>query len=195
MNFLAHLLLTHDNEDQTIGNFIADSVKRSDWIAYKPEVIAGIEIHHKIDAYTDSHPVVRHTKELLRPNHGKYSPVISDIAYDHFLAKNFDEYSSTPLEEFAARCYTLFRSRWGELPANVQHMTRYMQSGNWLANYAKRDGLNRALSGMGRRAAFKNKMHKATDDIFEQYELFEKDFREFFPDLQNFIAEERAKIR
>ena len=170
MNFLAHLFLTQGNEDLTIGNFIADSVKSSEWGKFKQEVVKGIKIHHHIDEFTDKHPVVMRTKMKLREKHGKYSPVIGDIVYDHFLAKNFQDYSQISLDDFAQNSYSLFRKRWGELPKPVQHMTKYMEAGNWLFNYGNKEGLNSALSGMGRRASFKNKMHQATEDVFENYD-------------------------
>lgn len=194
MNFLAHLFLTQENDDLSIGNFIADSVRRSEWNRFKPQVVKGIKIHHRIDDFTDSHPVVMRTKMRLREKHGKYSPVIGDIVYDHFLAKNFRDYSDIGLQEFTQNSYKLFRSRWEELPKAVQHMTKYMESGNWLYNYRHKDGLNNALSGMGKRASFDNKMHQATEDVFEDYDSFKGDFVEFFPELQKYIAEEIRKI-
>lgn len=195
MNFLAHLLLTKDDEDFTIGNFIADSVKSSQWPLFKESVVKGIKIHHKIDAFTDSHPIVKQTKQRLRPKHGKYSPVIGDIVYDHFLAASFSKYSETPLDVFAQDCYALFHRRWDELPEQVQHMTGYMQSGNWLFNYGNEEGLHKALSGMGRRASFSNKMHLATGDVFANYHDFNEDFNNFFPELQDYIASEIIKIK
>tara|TARA_R110002096_G_scaffold276109_1_gene469836 strand:- start:45410 stop:46000 length:591 start_codon:yes stop_codon:yes gene_type:complete len=195
MNFLAHLFLTREDEDLSIGNFIADSVKSSEWKNFKPQVVKGIKIHHKIDEFTDQHPVVLRTKMKLREKHGKYSPVIGDIVYDHFLAKNFSDYSKQSLFDFSQKSYSLFRKRWDELPVQIQHMLKYMEAGNWLYNYRSKEGLNSALSGMGRRASFSNKMHQATEDVFENYESFKSDFVEFFPELQNYISLEIQKIQ
>jgi acyl carrier protein phosphodiesterase len=194
MNFLAHLFLSQNNEDWTIGNFIADSVRSSQFSSFKSGVQTGIKIHHLIDDYTDSHPVVEETKKKLRPKHGKYSPVIGDIVYDHFLAKHFSDYSSVPLSDFTRNCYGLFRARWEELPQAVQHMLYYMEKGNWLYNYQTEEGLNKALSGMSRRASFENKMNEATADVFADYESFENDFRLFFPKLQLYIKEETSSM-
>lgn len=187
MNFLAHLFLTQGDEDLTIGNFIADSVRKSQWSQYSSKVQDGIKIHHRIDSFTDSHLVVEKTKIKLRPKHGKYSPVIGDIIYDHFLARNFSDYADFSVEEFAAKCYRLFHKRESELPQSVQHMFYYMEKGNWLVNYKSREGLNSALSGMSRRASFDNKMDEATADVFNNYESFESDFKIFFPELQHHI--------
>ena len=194
MNFLAHLLLTNGNEDFTIGNFIADSVKSSQWENYNSEVVKGIRIHHKIDTYTDNHQIVERTRNRLRPKHGKYSSVISDIVYDHFLAYDFEKYSAKSLKDFTEACYKLFKRRYQELPPRVQHMLVYMERGDWLYNYKSKDGLNSALSGMGRRASFSNKMSEAADDVFDNYKSFKADFEEFFPQLQLHIKNEIERM-
>ncbi len=184
MNFLAHLHLSQNDEDLMVGNFIADSVRSSEWDQFKPRVLVGIKLHHSIDEFTDSHPVVERSKILLRPSQGKYSPVVVDILYDHFLAKYFSEYSNVPLVDFANNAYAIFRKRWEELPAPVQHMIPYMERYNWLVNYGNREGLQSVFNGMSRRASFDNTMQKAVNDLYENYEALEADFREFYPELE-----------
>lgn len=194
MNFLAHLLLSNDDDDLMIGNFIADSVRSVEWDGFDPRVVEGIKLHHKIDFFTDNHPVVEETKIRLRPRHGKYSPVVSDILYDHFLARNFMDYHNMPLKTFTENCYALFHRRWDELPAPVQRMLPYMEAGNWLLNYGNREGLQRVFNGMSRRASFDNAMDRATEDVFEEYDLYEKEFRTFFPLLRDYVNGEIANL-
>lgn len=190
MNFLAHLALSDNDDDLMIGNFIADSVRSAQFDQFKPQVVHGIKLHHKIDFFTDNHPVVERSKERLRPRHQKYSGVIVDILYDHFLSLHFGDYCNTPLEEFADYVYTLLYRRWDELPLNVQHMLPYMESGNWLVNYGNRDGLTRVFKGMSRRANFTNRMDEAVEDLFRYYEDYQKEFREFFPLLHEYVHQE-----
>ncbi|MDZ7847796.1 MAG: hypothetical protein U5L96_14100 [Owenweeksia sp.] len=90
MNFLAHLALSNNDDDIMLGNFIADSLRSKQWSQFKPEVIEGVKLHHKIDFFTDHHPVVERSKARLRDHQSKYSPVVVDILYDHFLAHNFE---------------------------------------------------------------------------------------------------------
>lgn len=59
-----------------------------------------------------------------------------------------------------------------------------MTSGNWLVNYAKVEGIGRALSGMAGRSKYKSKMELAVNDLLENYDLFQKEFSAFFPELQ-----------
>lgn len=194
MNFLAHLLLSNNDDDLMIGNFIADSVRSSEFDQFKPEVVEGIKLHQKIDFFTDHHSVVERSKERLRPVQGKYSPVVVDILYDHFLAKNFGEHSDKPLVQFADDAYSLFRRRWDELPSQVQYMLPYMERGNWLVNYANRKGMEQVFSGMSRRASFENEMKDAVDQMFEDYELFKGEFDQFFPELRDYVNSEIARI-
>lgn len=195
MNFLAHLVLSGNDNDLMLGNFIADAVRSKQWDHFKPRVVEGIRLHHKIDRFTDHHPVVERSKKRLRARHGKYSPVVIDIVYDHFLASRFSEHTiHSDLSEFAASCYTLFHHRWDELPLSIRKMLPYMERGNWLVNYQYREGLHRALSGMSRRASFANKMEEATEDVFRDYALYREEFQTFFPLLKEYIHREIEKI-
>jgi len=194
MNFLAHLYLSDNDDDLLIGNFIADSVKSSEWKNFLPEVVEGIKLHHKIDEFTDSHPVVKRSKERIRSSQGKYSPVVMDIFYDHFLSKNFSQYSKVGVEGFARRCYSLFERRVDELPLRVQRMLPYMISGNWLVNYGNKEGMERVLNGMSNRASFNNNMYKAARDLYKYYDDLQRDFEEYFPLLQDYVKQEINKM-
>jgi acyl carrier protein phosphodiesterase len=190
LNFLAHLSLSERNEDLMIGNFIADAVRSSQWSQYNSTIVKGIQLHHKIDFYTDNHPVVERSKKLLRPNHAKYTPVVVDILYDHFLAKNYNDFYETELGQFASETYAMLKRRWDDLPEAIQHMLPYMERGNWLVNYGNEQGLARVFNGMSRRANFKNQMQDATEDLREYYEDLEEHFSNFYPKLMAYTKDE-----
>ena len=105
MNFLAHLYLSKNNKNILIGNFIADAVKGSDFKKFPEEIQAGILLHREIDNYTDTHLIVRNSKRRLNLHYRHYKGVIIDIFYDHFLAKNWHQYSETPLAVYAENVY------------------------------------------------------------------------------------------
>jgi acyl carrier protein phosphodiesterase len=62
-------------------------------------------------------------------------------------------------------------------------MLPFMKNHDWLMAYTEIEGIRRVLSGMARRAKFESKMELAADALEKDYPLFEKDFRDFFPDL------------
>lgn len=184
MNFLAHLFLSGENDDIRIGNFIADSVKGSNLSKFPTTVQTGILLHRKIDHYTDNHPVVMKSKLRLRPQFHKYSPVIVDVFYDHFLAKNWNNYASQPLMEFTANAYKLLSNNFDLLPGRTQMMMPYMIKDNWLLHYREIEGIRRALTGMARRSKFESKMELATISLEKDYKQFQEEFETFFPELK-----------
>lgn len=188
MNFLAHIYLSGNSDKLIIGNFIGDAVKGSDYLKFDPEIIKGIKLHRRIDEFTDCHQVVMQSKNRLRPTYGKYSSVIVDIFYDHFLAAFWDNYSDTPLPVYVHRVYELMNENLHLLPLKVQHFLPYMVSGNWLLNYANLEGIESALTGMARRARFESGMEKAGEDLKKDYALYKKEFEIFFPELKEFVA-------
>lgn len=190
MNFLAHLYLSGDNQKIMLGNFIGDFVKgRSAMVQFEPDIIKGIELHRAIDEFTDSHPVVAESKNRLRPTYRHYSGVIVDIFYDHFLARQWSLYHADLLPDFADKAYGVIQSHNPILPEEVKFMMPYMIRGNWLVNYARVEGIERALSGMARRTRFESKMEQSVNDLIEHYELFQKEFSDFFPVLQQHTRE------
>jgi acyl carrier protein phosphodiesterase len=184
LNFLAHIFLSGDNEKLMIGNFIADFVKGKKKDEYPDEIRKGIELHRFIDHFTDHHDVVLRSVQRIHQRQEKYSGVVVDILYDHFLAANFDSFSAVPLQEFSQNTYRLLKKNWNILPAGVLLFLPFMIERNWLLNYATVDGIGRALSGLSKRVKYENRMHQAVLDLQENYNDLERDFRDFFPELQ-----------
>jgi acyl carrier protein phosphodiesterase len=187
MNFLAHIYLSGNDEEIMIGNFIADFVKGSKKNSYPDKIRKGIELHRSIDDFTDHHTITLSSKDRLRKKYGKYSGVIVDLYYDHFLAANFNEYHSSSLQDFSQETYKTLKQHWNVLPEGVHYFLPFMIERNWLLNYATLEGIGRALSGLSLRVSFENKMAESISDLKEHYKSFESDFREFFPQLIVFV--------
>ncbi|MBX2968442.1 MAG: DUF479 domain-containing protein [Cyclobacteriaceae bacterium] len=187
MNFLAHISLSGDNPKIMVGNFIGDFVKGRNLLEqFEPEIARGIALHRAIDEFTDSHPIVAVSKNRLRPTYRHYSAVIVDMFYDHLLARNWEQYYKEFLPDFAERSYRILEGFHPILPEGVKYMLPYMTKGNWLVNYARLEGIDRALSGMARRSKHESKMELAVDDLKKNYEDFTQEFSIFYPQLQAF---------
>ena len=171
MNFLAHIYLSFNDKEITIGNFIADGIKGKGYKKY------------------DSHPIPKMSSKRLHANYSHYSRVIVDIFYDHFLAKNWSKYSDIPLEVFVDDFYDLLEAEYEILPEGVKRMMPYMIADNWIFNYSKMEGIAKVLNGMNRRTQNKSKMNFAIIDLEEHYESFEKEFTLFFDELIIFSKE------
>ena len=196
MNFLAHLLLSGPPtaaaySDVLLGNFIADSVPGRQLENYAPAVQTGIRLHRTIDAYTDQHAIIRRSTLRLRTaGYGKYAGVISDMFLDHFLARNFAEFSPETLLAFTQRVYALLTARQAEMPPRVQHFLPHLTRHNWLLGYVEIEGIGRALGGLSRRASPGSGMETAVEELERNYGEYEADFRAFFPQLEQLVAQE-----
>jgi acyl carrier protein phosphodiesterase len=189
MNFLAHAYLSGEDEKLLVGNFIADFVKGKTALdKFDPEVKKGIALHRAIDSFTDIHPTVSLSKNRLREKYRHYSAVIIDVFYDHFLAKNWEDYHFQPLELYASHVYRIIDEHHPMLPDTVKDFFPYMVRGNWLLNYSKVEGISRALTGMSRRTPYESKMDQAPDELVRFYAEFESEFRSFFPELQKHVG-------
>ena len=194
MNFLAHLFLSGPADaptypDVLLGQFIADSVPGKQLEAYPPAVQTGIRLHRAIDTFTDQHPVVRRSTQRLREaGYGKYAGVISDMFLDHFLARDFPEFSTETLAGFTRRVYAALGAREAEMPPRVQQFFPHLVRHNWLLGYAETEGIRRALSGLSRRASAGSGMETAAAELERNYAAYAADFRAFFPELQAYVA-------
>ena len=126
MNFLAHLYLSRHNDELMIGNFIADSVKGSNFKGYSEGIAKGIIMHRAIDSFTDNHPVFLKSVHRLQPKYRKYSGVIMDIFYDHFLAKNWKEHSDEELADFTKRVHKIMIMNRDIMPEKSEQFLKYM---------------------------------------------------------------------
>ncbi len=194
MNYLAHLYLSGNNPMIMIGNFIADHVKGKQFDLYSAEIKKGILLHRRIDAFTDQHPIVEQSKLLLRSYFHKYAPVIVDVFYDHFLARDWKEYHSQSLEDYSNDVYQLMENNLSLLPERAQFMLTYMKKYNWLRGYAAINGMERALSGLSGRTKFDSKMEEAPEFLVQHYELFERQFKFFFKELQSEVAHAKSSL-
>ncbi|HQV99276.1 MAG TPA: ACP phosphodiesterase [Bacteroidia bacterium] len=186
MNFLAHIFLSGNDEQLMIGNFIADFVKGNKKDNYPAQIKKGIELHRAIDDFTDHHPITDDSKARLRPKYRKYSGVIVDLYYDHFLARNFNQYSEIPLPEFTQRTYAILLDNQSVLPDQVKEFLPFMIERNWLNNYSTIEGIGRTLTGLSKRVSFENKMDESVHDLQTDYAIYKNEFHRFFPQLITF---------
>ncbi len=191
MNHLAHFVLSNDDDDLKIGNFIADFISNKDMPLYTEGVQKGILLHRKIDAFTDTHPVVKQSTKRLHPYHHKYAPVIVDIYYDFLLAKNWNLYfdPSVSLRLFIDEIYKLLKIRHLELPIGLRKRIDYMIDEDWLMQYSTYEGLQKAFERIEKAAAFPGNFGNAAAHLEQFLPEFDAEFRAFFPQLWQYALE------
>lgn len=195
MNYLAHLYLSGDDPEVIVGNFMGDSIKGKDYSLYSKGMETGIRLHRFIDHYTDNHPIVERSKKRLRPHFSKYAPVVSDMYFDHFLARSWEDFHDEELLDFSGRMYAILLDRKSDMPQQTQLMLLYMSRNDWLTSYASTTGLNRAFNGMANRTTFESNMEVATEELERNFTAYEDEFRAFFPELVSAAKEELLRLQ
>jgi acyl carrier protein phosphodiesterase len=184
MNFLAHIYLSGDNDLIKIGNFMADGIRGKQFENYPLEIQKGIVLHRFIDTYTDAHPIFRESTKRLHHNYHHYAGVIVDVFYDHFLAKNWCNYSNESLVDFTNRFYQSLQDNYESLSERTKGMMPYMIGYNWLMSYQTVEGISKILTQMDSRTKNESKMRFSSNELTEFYTDFEKEFTTFFEDLK-----------
>ena len=186
MNYLAHLFLSDGTPESLIGNLLGDFVKGSIENIYSTSIIKGICLHRKIDSFTDSHPIFRSSKRLISLNRRKFSGIMIDVFYDHFLAKNWSEYSNIGLNDFTKYVYQVLQQNKNILPERLKSILPDMIAYDWLASYKETSTINRAINGLSRRIKRKNNLFGGVEELFLNYQQLQTDFSIFFPELINY---------
>ncbi|NGY38793.1 DUF479 domain-containing protein [Flavobacterium sp. XN-5] len=184
MNFLAHIYLSGDNDLIKIGNFMADGIRGKNYLNYPPDVQKGIVLHRAIDTFTDAHPIFRQSTKKLHARYHHYAGVIIDVFYDHFLAKNWVNYSNENLENYVTDFYQSLSDNIPILTEKTIGMMPYMFEENWLLIYQTVEGIEHILTQMDKRTMNQSKMRFATEELTEFYTEFEQEFTVFFEELR-----------
>lgn len=194
MNYLAHLLLSGNDTELRIGNFIADSVRGKNFSKFPVKVAEGITLHRNIDVFTDTHDIVKESKDLIRPVYGLWSSVIVDLYYDHFLAANWSDYHDVPLKEYTLKFYSDLQTYWEILPPRIKRFYPIMVEYNWIYSYRTIEGMSSILYQMNLRTKGKSNMQTAGTELRLHYDLLETQFRSFFVELQAFSKNIRQQL-
>lgn len=187
MNFLAHLFLSHHNEDWMIGNMIADFITNRELVGLSDGVRDGVMVHRFIDTFTDKHEAVKASTRRLRFVFHKYSPVVADIYYDYLLIKNWDKYTNYDFEEFRLRTYDVLSKRLDEMPEDLQKRLSQMIAHDWLNQYGNEAGLQMTFDKFASRTTFKVDFSNAAKILLDYQIEFDDDFNRFFPEVMNHV--------
>lgn len=194
MNYLAHIFLSGENRSIQIGNFVGDAVKGSAYLQYPAGFQRGILLHRQIDSFSDLHPLVREAVALGRPFFGRYSAVVTDILFDHFLAVDFRKYSGRSLSLFAHRFYFVLLANYRHLPPRFQGFLWHFILTNRLVCYASGEGIRGSLEIMVKYRGLQISPQVAMDFLFSHYDELQLLFGEFFPELQAKSHQELVRL-
>lgn len=192
MNYLAHLLISPHDSHSRLGNIMADFMRDVEAEKLPPAVQEGIGLHLSVDAFTDSHEVVRDLRKLFSPEKRRFSGIALDVVFDHFLIKHWQKYTKHDFNDFVDHCYgDLWRHR-ELMPPRMEMVVGWMIQRDWIRSYAELEHVGRALDGLAGRLKMKHDFHGSIKEIHNNYLAIEKGFLVFFPQLLTHIRKSSA---
>lgn len=189
MNYLAHAYLSNNQPNLILGNFIADHIRGNNYEQYSPEVIDGIKLHRKIDHFTDNHPDFKAAKRFFYDGFEKYSGILIDIYFDHFLAKNFQLYSNQSLNDFTNSVYNIYDGFKDEMPKSSYNFYNYVLQNDIYNAYASIEGIESVLFHLSHRIKHGVFLNESLY-LFKRHELaLLSGFNQFMQDIKIHLTE------
>jgi len=194
MNFLAHLYLADDDEGLRLGAMLGDYVRGNDLdVRFSEDVRRGILLHRFIDGYLDALPETVNLRELFRPPFRRYSGIIIDLAFDHFLAVQWQDYSAVSLERFDRDVRHMLERHRALLPEGLLRFMRYADRRGLFAAYRNEAEILFSLKGIGTRVQRANPLHRVADIWSCMKPAFGRTFDAVFPQVVVAAAEWRRR--
>ena len=170
-----------------MGNLLGDFIKGADLESQPQRVMLGLENHQAVDRFTDQHHALVPLKQTLSKARRRFSGIIADVVFDHFLTKHWEKFSDQDIDLFIDFCYTEI--------INVQHLMHdsmrramiFMVDDDGLRINQELSGVGQTIDRLSQRIRFENKLHGAIVEVEANYDAYESTFLSLFPDLQEHI--------
>jgi acyl carrier protein phosphodiesterase len=183
MNWLAHLYLSDDNAQFRVGNLLPDLLSARQLGDLPEPFQRGIRCHREIDVFTDAHPRVRSCVSRFLAPYRRYGGILTDVYFDHLLARDWTRYSGFPLPDFIAAVYSDIDHCLPDVPRDARLPLERMRQEDWLGSYHQISGITEILRRISSRF---RRPFDLTGSLpaFQQHEAaFSADFHGFFPEL------------
>lgn len=192
MNFLAHLLLAGDATHDRIGALLPDLVRGPVPVDLHPDIMAGVQLHRRIDAITDTHPIVARSRSRITRLRRRYNGIAIDMFYDHVLSRDWARYHRQDLRTYINHVYDDLCRNEDMMPHAMRPPVLRMRHGDWLGSYATVEGMSGILEMMSARLTHRIghsiKLTDAIEDLVEHRDAISADFHAFFPNLAEQIG-------
>lgn len=192
MNYLGHAFLSFGDAEILTGNLLGDHVKGSRILdSFPAKIRKGIELHRKIDTFSDQHAAINRAKILFRKDYGLYAGAILDTLMDHFLANDPKIFPDEPsLMQFSQTVYVQLSANDVHIPEQSKLYFKYMKEQNWLYGYRFVKGMEKALNGLHRRAKHMPAPETAYQIFIANYYHLNQCYFELIDDLVPFVKNE-----
>ena len=190
MNHFAHLVLSQPTLESTVGNLLGDFARGIDLDRLPSAVLAGLYNHRAVDRFTDAHPRINQMKRAFSPERRRFAGIALDIYFDHLLIQHWQSFEQRNLESLITEFYQRMSAARDLMPhENMRRVTGRMVEYDWFGSYRDIDAVAESLDRVAARIRFSNRFANAIEDLQRNHEQIRDGFFEFYPQLQQHVAE------
>jgi acyl carrier protein phosphodiesterase len=195
MNHFAHLVLSQPTVESVVGNLLGDFARGVDADSLSAAVHAGLLNHRAVDRFTDSHPLVLDMKRCFSSRRRRFAGIALDIYFDHLLLTHWQRFEQRDPDELIAEFYQRMTAGQSLMPGSeMRRVTRRIVDYDWFGSYRDADAIAETLDRVAARIRFANDFDNAIEDLQRHHEPIRDGFLEFYPQLQQHIAEQGLEI-
>lgn len=195
MNYLAHALLSFNQEKILVGNMLGDFVKGKNYLQLPADIQKGILLHRFIDRSTDEHPIVLEAMSVFKPSFFLSNGVFVDIFFDHFLANDSRYFTHDSLASFTNSTYNLLGAHQHLFDEKMAPFFSYMAKYDWLYHYKEMEGIEKSIRGICKRYPRLGDAERALEIFSSNYDLLRELYLNFFPILMKLSKEKLIELQ
>lgn len=194
MNYLAHFHLAWPDEVLLLGGLEGDFHKGVLGSDSGLPLGPGINLHRKIDAYTDHHSRLAALREHFSGAQRRYAGILIDLSFDHFLSLYWTNFHEQELSEFNLGVYQLLAKQQHRLSPAAASMALRITEYDLLGAYHSWDAVPATARRIGERFKRGNPFYNIEPELAALRPELETAFLDFYPDLLEFVTEVRSTL-
>jgi acyl carrier protein phosphodiesterase len=189
VNFLAHFHQAWPDEGLLVGALEGDYYKGLIGPELPAGIAQGVRLHRAIDAYTDSHPQIVALRSQFPTGLRRYSGILLDLSFDHYLTLHWRQFSDHPLPHFNHQVLDVLEGHTEHLGSATLIMLERLRGYDILNRYDDWQMVIDVAARIGERFSRGNPLLDIGDHVAPLRPQIEESFLKFYPQLQKFTGD------
>lgn len=200
MNYLAHFHLSGDGEGMLAGALLGDFIKgplteqRIAQLALPDDIIKGIKLHRKVDAYVDELPALTRLGRQLPVGTRRYKGIFLDLFCDYALIHHWDNIDARPLPAYTSQVLQQLANQQHYLSDDARQLFERMVQYDLLNNYARRETIDAIIGRIAERLDRSAIFQDATRHMWQLENQWLDQFVTIYRDIQAFAADQHHAL-
>ena len=183
MNYLAHFHLARGDDDWIVGALLGDYIKGPLSSELPSRLRHGIQLHRRIDAFTDTHLLRCEFARHLPDSYRRYAGIVLDVCCDHWLSMHWLQFETKSLSDFSGHVYGVLQNNLMQMPEPVARMAQRLVEHDVLMQYHDVVVVAATLKRIGWRLRSDNPLRCIDAEFAEYLAAAEPVFNELYPEL------------